>query len=550
MMLHEAPIDVLGRAIETEIATSPRHEHNRKHAQEQHAILMKLEADVITKRRLAAKAAAEALPPGHIKLNSLRTDPAMKKNGVEIQKLKEQMKHLVKTSAEYKEAEQKLKALEAPEFKEEKKDTVPVPDAVVKSAMKKFEDLYNAGETDVCGLFYTDECHVTVNGGATNGGMGPFTTPTEVPCRMQPSGQCSPGLSHVQYLIPSSLSQVGQFLSTLRNTNGGTNIKFTVTGVHADQHTDTWTADNGTGSCAAEWEQVEPGKWKIKSDAILFVPKPPEPTPVNPLRIGATMPNFALQTTMGDFSFHSFLKRKQWTVFFSHPADFTPVCTTEVGMCHTLAARFNLLNTQLIGVSCDSVEDHMAWSKDILARTDTHDEYLQFPIIADKDRSIVHALGMLDPEEVTKEGIALPARALVILEVHPASPHTSHARCHDTLCAGDHCKAVHPVPCHHWARLRRGLPRAHLPAADQRPGDQASLVDSPGCILSDVALMLLYTGSGHPCGLEVQPHSRRGHREKDCGRQSDRDSGSQRRCSKEEIPGPSFFSAVGLNHSR
>jgi 1-Cys peroxiredoxin 6 len=139
----------------------------------------------------------------------------------------------------------------------------------------------------------------------------------------------------------------------------------------------------------------------------------------NPLKIGANVPDFSLKTTQGDFSFHAFLssdESKPWTVFFSHPNDFTPVCTTELGACHSLTAEFGMLGAKLIGLSCNTTESHHAWSKDVLANMGvTSEDSLAFPIIADADRDIVSTLGMLDPEEKTAEGIPLPARALVIL---------------------------------------------------------------------------------------------------------------------------------------
>lgn len=99
----------------------------------------------------------------------------------------------------------------------------------------------------------------------------------------------------------------------------------------------------------------------------------------------------------------------------SHPADFTPVCTTELGVCHLLAPKFAAMNCKLIGISNDSVDAHNAWSADVLAHAGSADESLAFPIIAD-DRTIVSELGMLDPEERDAQGIPMPARALVILQ--------------------------------------------------------------------------------------------------------------------------------------
>lgn len=137
----------------------------------------------------------------------------------------------------------------------------------------------------------------------------------------------------------------------------------------------------------------------------------------NPLRIGATIPNFDLVTTKGDFKFHEWLANEDlpWTIFFSHPKDYTPVCTTELGACQKLNEQFAAKGAKLIGVSCDPVEDHHGWTKDILAREKSDAAELFFPIIADADRKIVTELGMLDPEEIGPDAMPLPARALVIL---------------------------------------------------------------------------------------------------------------------------------------
>lgn len=139
----------------------------------------------------------------------------------------------------------------------------------------------------------------------------------------------------------------------------------------------------------------------------------------NPLRIGATIPNFDIKTTKGDFKFHDWLQgdsSKPWTIFFSHPKDYTPVCTTELGQCHILNEKFAKIGCKLIGVSCDPVDDHHGWSMDVLAREGkSKDGSLAFPIIADADRKIVSQLGMFDPEEIGPDQLPLPARALVVL---------------------------------------------------------------------------------------------------------------------------------------
>ena len=137
------------------------------------------------------------------------------------------------------------------------------------------------------------------------------------------------------------------------------------------------------------------------------------------LRIGANIPDFEMKTTQGDFSLHSFLSRrpdKPWTVLFSHPNDFTPVCTTELGACHASHAAFEGLGAQMIGLSCNTKESHQAWIMDVLANMGNRlDDDLAFPIIADVDMMIVNTLGMLDPDEKTNEGVPLPARGFIIL---------------------------------------------------------------------------------------------------------------------------------------
>jgi 1-Cys peroxiredoxin 6 len=137
------------------------------------------------------------------------------------------------------------------------------------------------------------------------------------------------------------------------------------------------------------------------------------------LKLGAEVPNFDCETTHGNFMFHDFVSAgPKFTLLFSHPKDFTPVCTTELGRSEVRNPDFQARGVQLIGVSCDPVDSHAAWSIDILAREQLQkpDDKLSFPIIADSKREIVSKLGMLDPEELDDEGIPLPARALMIID--------------------------------------------------------------------------------------------------------------------------------------
>lgn len=132
--------------------------------------------------------------------------------------------------------------------------------------------------------------------------------------------------------------------------------------------------------------------------------------------LSAEFPDFRCQTTKGDMAFHDFLADGlPWTVLFSHPKDFTPVCTTELGACQSLCNEFAARGVKLIGLSCDSVDDHHAWSRDVLSAKGLQGEALDFPLIGDKDRSIAALLGMLDPLEQDAEGVPMPARALFLI---------------------------------------------------------------------------------------------------------------------------------------
>ncbi|MCK9899538.1 peroxidase [Parafrankia colletiae] len=113
------------------------------------------------------------------------------------------------------------------------------------------------------------------------------------------------------------------------------------------------------------------------------------------LRLGDIAPDFTAATTEGDISFHAW-KEGSWVVFFSHPADFTPVCTTELGRTAALQTEFAKRNTKALAVSVDPVEDHRGWAPDIGEVGGTP---LNFPIVADPDRSVAELYGMIHPGE-------------------------------------------------------------------------------------------------------------------------------------------------------
>lgn len=113
------------------------------------------------------------------------------------------------------------------------------------------------------------------------------------------------------------------------------------------------------------------------------------------LHIGDTAPNFKIASTKGDIDFHEWVG-DSWCFFFSHPADFTPVCTTEMGRTAQLAGDFAARNTKPLGLSTDSVEEHNRWIADV---NDTQNTNLEFPIVADLDLSVSRLYEMIHPSE-------------------------------------------------------------------------------------------------------------------------------------------------------
>jgi thioredoxin-dependent peroxiredoxin len=112
------------------------------------------------------------------------------------------------------------------------------------------------------------------------------------------------------------------------------------------------------------------------------------------LQLGDTAPDFQAQTTDGPISLHEWAGSK-WVILFSHPKDFTPVCTTELGYVARLKPEFDRRGVKAIGLSVDSLESHRQWADDI---RDTQGFPLNFPIVADADRSIAKQYGMIHPQ--------------------------------------------------------------------------------------------------------------------------------------------------------
>ncbi len=112
-------------------------------------------------------------------------------------------------------------------------------------------------------------------------------------------------------------------------------------------------------------------------------------------RIGDAAPDFTALTTTGNLNFHDF-KKDSYAILFSHPADFTPVCTTELIEFAREKEFFASKNTKLIGVSIDSIHSHVAWVQNVREKTNV---YLDFPIVADLDTKVAQAYGLIHPGE-------------------------------------------------------------------------------------------------------------------------------------------------------
>ncbi|QSE96649.1 peroxiredoxin [Fulvivirga lutea] len=111
------------------------------------------------------------------------------------------------------------------------------------------------------------------------------------------------------------------------------------------------------------------------------------------LRLGDDAPDFQVETTEGKIDFHQWLG-DSWGILYSHPADYTPVCTTELGRTAQLKSEFEKRNTKVLAVSVDDLESHQGWIKDI---NETQNTVVNFPIIADPDRVVATAYDMIHP---------------------------------------------------------------------------------------------------------------------------------------------------------
>lgn len=140
------------------------------------------------------------------------------------------------------------------------------------------------------------------------------------------------------------------------------------------------------------------------------------------LRLGDIAPDFKAQTSQGEVNFHQYLG-DSWGVLFSHPADFTPVCTTELGTTAKLKDEFTQRNVKIIALSVDPVESHLEWIKDI---NETQNTEVNFPIIADPDRKISELYDFIHPNAsatatVRSVLIIAPDKTVKLIITYPAS---------------------------------------------------------------------------------------------------------------------------------
>jgi len=140
------------------------------------------------------------------------------------------------------------------------------------------------------------------------------------------------------------------------------------------------------------------------------------------IRLGDTAPDFTAQTTNGEINFHEWMG-DSWAVLFSHPKDFTPVCTTELGMAARLKPEFDKRNTKIIGLSVDPLDSHEGWSKDI---EETQGAKVNFPMIADSDRKVSDLYDMIHPNAsdtftVRSVFVIDPTKKVKLTLTYPAS---------------------------------------------------------------------------------------------------------------------------------
>ena len=171
------------------------------------------------------------------------------------------------------------------------------------------------------------------------------------------------------------------------------------------------------------------------------------------LQLGDTAPNFTQDSTEGQINLYDYAG-DSWVVLFSHPKDFTPVCTTELGEVSKLKGEFEKRNCKILGLSVDPVDDHNAWADDI---AETQGAALNFPLIADADRKVSDLYGMIHPnanDTLTVRSVFVidPQRKVRLTITYPASTGRNFdeiLRVIDSLQLTSHHKVATPVNWQH-----------------------------------------------------------------------------------------------------
>ena len=167
------------------------------------------------------------------------------------------------------------------------------------------------------------------------------------------------------------------------------------------------------------------------------------------LQLGDDAPDFTAETTEGPLSFHQYLG-SGWGVLFSHPKDFTPVCTTELGRVSALKPEFEKRNVKVVGLSVDPLDSHRSWVNDI---KETQGHALNFPLIADHDRKVANLYGMIHPNAsdtftVRSVFVIGPDKKIKLTLTYPASTGRNFdeiLRVIDSLQLTDSAKVATPV---------------------------------------------------------------------------------------------------------
>ena len=167
------------------------------------------------------------------------------------------------------------------------------------------------------------------------------------------------------------------------------------------------------------------------------------------IQLGTVAPDFEADTTMGRIKFHDWIGDK-WAIFFSHPKDFTPVCTTELGTAAKLKSEFDKRNVKMIAISVDDVDSHKRWTGDI---EDTQKATMNFPIIGDAEKKVSNLYGMIHPEAndtLTVRSVFFidPNKKVRAMITYPASTGRNFdelLRVIDSLQLTDHHKVATPA---------------------------------------------------------------------------------------------------------